>query len=210
MRIAVIGGTGRTGRHLVDRLLDRGHAVTALVRDPARLPIEHQRLTLIVGDSRVPGDIARLVDGQDAVVSTLGPGSKDATLHTDTAHRLIDEMERTGVGRFVGVSGAGIDVPGDEKSVKDRVISKAIQTFGGAMAQDKASEYAAFAATDLEWTLVRPPRLVDGAPTGRVEHDAHRSTASSRIVRADLATFLADVLDEGRYVRQAPFVATAR
>lgn len=210
MKIAVIGGTGRTGRHLVERLLERGHSVTALVRDAARMPIQHDRLTLIVGDSRVPADVARLVDGTDAVVSALGPDSKDATLHRDTAALVIDQMQRAGVRRFVGVSGAGIDVPGDDKSLKDRLISAVIRTVGGGMAQDKASEYSAFAATDLEWTLVRPPRLVDGEPTGRLEHDAHRSTTSSRIVRADLAVFLADVLDEGRYVGQAPFVASAR
>ncbi|MGA8044734.1 MAG: hypothetical protein WCA30_00550 [Dermatophilaceae bacterium] len=51
---------------------------------------------------------------------------------------------------------------------------------------------------------------VGRAPRRRLEHDAHRSTASSKIVRADLATFIVDVIDDGSYVRQAPFVATAR
>ena len=78
------------------------------------------------------------------------------------------------------------------------------------MVKDKPAEYAVYAASDLEWTLVRPPRLVDGDPTGQLEHDAHRSTRSTKITRADLATFLTDVVEQGLYPRLAPFVASAR
>jgi putative NADH-flavin reductase len=78
------------------------------------------------------------------------------------------------------------------------------------LARDKRDEYAVFAASDLDWTLARPPRLVDGEETARVEHAAHRSTRSSKVVRADLATFLVDMVEHGWYVRQAPFVATAK
>ncbi|WP_367650781.1 NAD(P)H-binding protein [Nocardioides sp. zg-1308] len=98
---------------------------------------------------------------------------------------------------------------GDQKSLSARMISKAIQTFGGDVIKDKPAEYEVYAASNLDWTLVRPPRLVDGAATGRLEHFAHRSTRSTPVVRADLAAFVADVIDQGSYVRQAPFFATA-
>jgi len=77
------------------------------------------------------------------------------------------------------------------------------------MATDKSTEYEVFAASDLDWTLVRPPRLLDGPATGRVLHDARTPGRSSSIRRADLAVFLADVLDEHLYPRQAPFVSQA-
>ncbi len=88
------------------------------------------------------------------------------------------------------------------------MISKLIQTLGGAVVKDKPAEYEVFAASDLDWTLVRPPRLQDGAATGRLEHDAHRSTQSTKIHRTDLASFLVDVVEQELYVKQAPFVAT--
>ena len=78
-----------------------------------------------------------------------------------------------------------------------------------AVVADKTAELAAWRDTDLDWTVVRPPRLGDGPATGRVEHDAHVSTRSTRMRRADLAGFLADVLEQGLYPRQAPFAATA-
>lgn len=209
MKIAVLGATGRTGIPLLHELLDRGHLVTVLVRDPAKLEQLADRVTVVTGDSRDRAALARLVDGADAVISALGPTSREATLHTETARALIPAMSTAGVRRFVGVSGAGIDVPGDQKSTSGKVISWLIQTLGGAVVKDKPAEFELYAASDLDWTLVRPPRLQDGAATGRLEHHAHRSTRSTKITRADLAAFLADVVEQDLYPRQAPFVATA-
>jgi len=210
MRVAVIGATGRTGRLLVTELLRRGHQVSVLVRDPTRLDDEVAgRVAVLTGDSRDPTVLAALVGGTDAVLSALGPTAKEPTLHRDTAVALTAVMPTAGVRRFIGISGAGIDVPGDEKARRDKLISSLIRRLGGKVVADKPAEYQVWAGTDLDWTLVRPPRLRAGDPTGQVEHDAHRSTRSTTITRGDLAVFLADVLDQNLYRRTAPFAATA-
>ena len=210
MKVAIIGATGRTGLPLVEELLHRGHTVVTLVRDPGKLGRLAEQVGVIAGDSRTIEDLDRLVAGADAVISALGPTAKESSLHADTAEALIRSMKGAGVRRFVGVSGAGIDVPGDEKSFSAKLISKAIQTLGGDVVKDKPAEYEMYAASDLDWTLVRPPRLTDGEATRQLEHHAHRSTRSTKITRGDLASFLVDVVEKDLYVRQAPFVATAR
>ena len=211
MKLALIGATGRTGRHALTAALDRGHGLAVLVRDPERLPDGvRDRVTVVTGDSTDAGALTELLAGADAVVSALGPTGKQGDLHTRTARALVEIMRATGPRRFVGVSGAGIDVPGDQKAGKDKVISWLILTLGGDVAKDKPAEHAVWAASGLDWTLVRPPRLMDGPATGRLEHDAHRSTRSSTIMRADLASFLIDVVEQDLYVATAPFVATAR
>ncbi len=96
------------------------------------------------------------------------------------------------------------------QSTSGKLISRLIQTFGGDVVKDKLAEHRVYADSDIAWTLVRPPRLVDGAATGRVEHDAHRSTRSARVTRGDLAAFLVDCLERELYVGQAPFAATQR
>ena len=207
MKVAVIGATGRTGRLLVEELLRRGHHVTVLVRHPARLGHLADRVSVITGDSRDSDGLAQLVADADIVLSALGPTNKEPTLHQDTAAALINALQEQGVRRFVGISGAGIDVPGDEKGTRDRIISSLIRRLGGDVVADKPAEYHAFAASDLDWTLVRPPRLKDGSPTGRVEHHAHRPPRATSIRRADLACFLVDTLEQGLYPRLAPFVA---
>ena len=74
------------------------------------------------------------------------------------------------------------------------------------MAADKAAEYRIWADSDIDHTLVRPPRLVDGPATGKVVHDAHTPGPSSSIRRADLAAFIADEVEKTRHPRLAPFV----
>jgi putative NADH-flavin reductase len=207
MNIAVLGATGRTGRPLVAELLRRGHTVTALARDPATLAELGDRVRVVTGTSTDPAALDQLLTGTDAVVSALGPSAKEATLHTDTARALVSAMARHGVTRFVGVSGAGIDVPGDRKGTRDKAISWMVKKIGGPVAVDKQTEYAVYAASNLDWTLLRPPRLVDGPPTGRTYHHAHTPGRSSSLRRTDLAFVLADVLDQNHYTHQAPFVA---
>ncbi len=210
MKIAVIGSTGRTGRLVVEELLRRGHDVTALARDPAKLSGIADKVTVVPGDSRDRSALDTLVADTDAVVSALGPTAKEASLHTETARALVELMTTRGPRRFVGVSGAGIDVPGDRKSASAKAISWLIQRLGGDVVKDKPAEYEVFAGSAVDWTLVRPPRLVEGQRTGNLEHDAHRSTRSTKITRADLAAFLVDVVEQGSYLREAPFVASAR
>ncbi len=205
MQVAVLGATGTTGRLLVDELVRRGHTVVALTR--AGEPGGPGAVSWVMGDARDPAALRSLVSGADAVVSALGPRRGDDTLHRDVSPLLVAEMRRLGVRRFVGISGAGIDVPGDRKSRRDRVVSALLQRLGGETVRDKALERQTWADSGLDWTLVRAPRLVDGPPTGRVEHSAHRSPRRTSIPRADLATFLADLVDRPDYVQQAPLVA---
>lgn len=207
MKVAVIGATGRTGRPLVEELLRRGHQVTVLVRSPEKVGSMGGRVKVVSGESTDAAALHQLLRGVDSVASALGPSEKQSTLHRDTAVALISAMRERGVRRFVGINGAGIDVIGDEKDFTARIISALIRRVGGDLAKDKAAEYQVWAATDLEWTLVRPPRLTMGKASGRVAHHAHRPPKARSIRRADLAVFIADVLERNGYSRLAPFVA---
>ena len=205
MRVAVLGATGATGRLVVDELVQRGHTVVALTRTPDRGG--PGAVSWVRGDARDPAALRALLDGADAVVSALGPRRGDTTLHRDVAPLLVTAMRDAGVRRFVGVSGAGIDAPGDRKSRRDRLVSALLQRLGGEAVRDKTLERRVWADSGLDWTLVRPPRLVDRPPTGQVEHSAHTSPRRTSIPRADLAAFLADLAERPDYLQQAPLVA---
>ncbi|NQU36429.1 MAG: NAD(P)H-binding protein [Actinobacteria bacterium] len=207
MRIALLGGTGRTGRQLIRVLLDRGHELNALVRTPAKIRPDLERVNMIVGVSDSPQALNDLLKDADIVISALGPDKKDPTLQSRTAAVLIPAMNRHGIVRFIGVSGEGVDLPGDRKNLVAKVVTFGIQRLAGPMVQDKFREYELFRVSDLDWTLVRPPRLKDTKATGKITHDAHHATGSSSITRADLAVFIADLIEDPDYVQQAPFVA---
>ncbi|TRW46690.1 NAD(P)-dependent oxidoreductase [Georgenia yuyongxinii] len=103
MKIALLGGTGRTGRHVLDRALGAGHDVVALTRAGTALP-DRTGLETVSGDARDAVTLRQLVVGTDAVASALGPRGRDAGLQTAVARAVVDAMATADVRRFVGVS----------------------------------------------------------------------------------------------------------
>jgi putative NADH-flavin reductase len=202
MHLAILGGTGRTGVHLVRRALDAGHTVRVLARDPQKVPLTHERLTVVKGDAGTPADIKTLVEGVDAVVSALGPVKGLEDICSRATRAVLD----AGAKRYVITSGAGLDVPGDQKDLPGKIISKIIRFVSPAIVADKEKELSMLQPSGCAWTLVRPPRLVDGTGTGRYRVDV-KTGPGSKLVRADLADFLLTCAAENRHVREAPFIA---
>src|SRR5512134_2043000 len=118
-KVLVLGATGGTGREVVSRALAQGHDVTALVRDPERLPVRSDRLRVVVGsviDDDGPLTVA--MHGQDVVISALGVGKslKSSGLIAHSAPAIVRAMERSGVRRLIFTSAYGVgatwtDVP---------------------------------------------------------------------------------------------------
>ncbi len=75
MKLAIFGGTGKTGQHLIQQALDEGHEVVTLARAPSKVTIQHPRLKIIQGDVLDADCIADVIQGVDAVISVLGPRS---------------------------------------------------------------------------------------------------------------------------------------
>ncbi|WP_201776621.1 NAD(P)-dependent oxidoreductase [Allosalinactinospora lopnorensis] len=115
MKLAILGATGRTGRHVVEQTLERGHTVTALVRDPAKLDgTADPRLRIVRTDVMDPEALAAEFSGHEAVVSAIGPpGNVPTTVCTDSAGSIVRAMERAGVSRLVVVSASGPHTDGD-------------------------------------------------------------------------------------------------
>lgn len=202
MRVAVVGATGRTGRLVVAELLRRGLEVRALIRPPRTVAFP-DAVAVVRGDARDRDVLVALLRDCDAVCSALGPSNDKPAVNSSAARVLIEATRMTSVNRFVGVSGAGSTVPGDRKRVRDRLLSAALQRFGGATVADKVDEHELWAVSGLGWTLVRPPRLTDRPATGEVEHAASTSPHKTTISRADLAAFLVDCVERGSYPNAA-------
>lgn len=207
MHVAVFGASGRTGRPLVEQALRAGHTVSALVRDPSKLGLSHENLRIVRGDISDPERISEVIQGQDAVLIALGPGPQSPPeMLTQGIRQIVAAMQQKGVRRVVAMSGAGIDVPGDRKRLSDKLISRLVRLLNRRDVLAKEEQYHLFRESDLEWTLVRPPRLAEGPRTGTYHVDAHRLEGRPMLNRADVADFMVREAQEGRYLRQAPFI----
>lgn len=202
MKIAILGASGRTGRLLVEQALAAGHDVRALVRNPDTFKLTHGKLHTQRGDASDAAAVKGLVEGCDAVVSTLGPTKE----RTDICSAATANVIAAGARRYAVVSGAGVDVEGDRKDFVGKVVSFMVRTLTPAVFQDKVRELGLLQASGLEWVLVRPPRLVDGPGKGGPRMGLQNAPGSS-LTRADLATFLLRAVGDAALVRKAPFVA---
>jgi uncharacterized protein YbjT (DUF2867 family) len=180
------------------------------VSDPAASGSRPGRLTVTVGDALDPGAVAEVVAGADAVLSALGPrgprSTRNASLLAAAAASLVDGMDRAGPRRLISVSAAGAFIAGDPDT---GWLIKAIlpRVFAAPFADTRAME-AVIRASGLDWTLVRPSRLVDRPATGRYRVRADYPPPGGRkIARADVAQFMALALTEGGWRHAAPALA---
>lgn len=183
MRTLVIGSHGRIGRLLVPLLADAGHRVVAMVRDDAQAPaLRELGSEPVVAD--LDGEFGHALDGCDAVVFTAGSGGHtgaDRTAAVDGlgAIRAVDEARARGVRRFAMVSSRGADDPDRSPAIRHYLVAKAI-----------ADGY--LQRSGLDYTIVRPGRLTDDPPTGRIR--AAEAVGRGEITRADVAATIVAVL----------------
>lgn len=190
MKLTVFGATGGTGRQVVEQALAAGHDVTAVVRDPARLTLQHARLQVLCADVRDPAAIAPALTGSVAAISALGPRSRDRIgICSAGAQSILTAMRATGVRRFVGISAGPVAAPDPGDRLLYRLIlrrlARAIFKSGYA---DLARMEDEVRRSGLDWTILRPPRLTDKPYTGRYRTALnHNVPGGYAIARADLA-----------------------
>jgi putative NADH-flavin reductase len=204
-----LGGTGGTGQQVISQALQQGHEVTAFVRSPQRLTITHDRLRVLAGS--VTDDSPALADAvrdQNAVISTLGAGRsfKSGGLISQSMPRIVRAMEDHGVRRLIFTSAFGV---GDTRRDVPLVPRLVIRLLLKDIYRDKESGEASLRGSSLDWTLVYPVGLVDGAATGHYRAGERLSLSGfPRIARADAAGFLLTQIDDPTYVRKGVLVSS--
>jgi len=204
MNVAVFGATGLTGRHVVRLLVDGGHGVRALARDPAGFETFDEAVTVVRGDARDGSAVAQAIKGTDAVISAFGQRSRRKDDLQEAFYRnLISAMEQAGARRLVALSAFGV---GDSRAQIPLVFRLIRNTLLKNVYDDKDRADALLIASGLDYTNVRPARLTDGPAKGGVRASLDGRGLSNSIGRADVAAFLAGQLDDLTWLRQSPLI----
>jgi putative NADH-flavin reductase len=190
VKILVLGATGGLGQEIVRQAEERGHAVTAFVRARGRLDASVGRITIVQGDVLNGTQLEGVIAGQDAVLSGFGPrvpiSKYDSHLLQVFANALTTAMLHTGVQRVVVVSVAFL--------FRDSIVPPAYlagRLFFPALVADASEMEHVFTNSELDWTIVRPPRLTDKPRTGRYRVSEGRLPHFGfAISRADVADFV--------------------
>jgi putative NADH-flavin reductase len=198
MKIAVIGGAGRTGRQVVRQALDRGHEVVAVARSPEKLNVADDRLTVAAADVHDADALARAVVGADAIVTTYGAaaGRQPTDVYSAGITNVLAAMDAGGIRRLAAISASPAG-PRDEQPAALRLVVLPIleRFFGGAYADLRRMEAVLARRDDLEWACLRPPRLLDRPATRAYRLDPKPLPRSRSLTYPDLATALLDCAD---------------
>ncbi|MFD9126760.1 NAD(P)H-binding protein [Kitasatospora sp. NPDC059571] len=193
MRIVIAGGHGKIALHLEQLLAERGDRPVGLIRRAEHaedLRARGAEPVLCDLESTDPATLAAELAGADAVVFAAGAGPGSGAARKDTVDRgaavlLADAAELAGVGRYVMVSSMGADAAAPDGD--DPV-------FGAYLRAKGAADDDLRARPGLAWTVLRPGRLTNDPPTGRVRLAEHTGWGS--VPRADVAAVLAALLTD--------------
>jgi putative NADH-flavin reductase len=199
MKLTIFGATGATGTTLLQQAAAAGHSVTAVVRDPARLAVPaHQRLRIVTAEVMDPAAISQAVAGADAVLSALGPrGSGRTTVSQDSVRSIIQAMQKSGVRRLITVSGSIVADAGEGPVMRYVLKPLVRRTFLRHVCADMRCAEDEIRASDLNWTIMRPPRLTGKPAAGTYRTAIDRNLPRGyTISRADLAACMLTLLDD--------------
>ena len=206
MKLLIFGSTGSIGRHLVEQALAQGHAVTAFARDPAKLDLKHANLKVVQGDVMDFASVEKAVQGQEAVLCSIGAGRK-GTIRSEGTRHIVSAMEKTGVRRFICQSSLGV---GDSRGTLNFFWKYLM--FGLILRDafaDHERQETYVKQSRLDWTIVRPAAFTDGEHTGVYRHGfpATEKALKLKISRADVADFMLKQLTDDTYLHQTPGVS---
>ena len=210
-RIAVFGATRGIGRELVRLAIASGQHVTALVRDPSRMDIASPQLTVVEGDATDPVAVRAAVKGVDAVVCALGaPAMSTSKVRSEGTRQIVQAMADVGVDRLVCISLLGAR---ESRATLPFFLKYVFFPFYlRRAARDHDLQETLVEASDLCWTIVRPPHLTDGTHTGAYAHGFgdDLSGLTLKVSRADVADFVLANLESDVYERRVAGISYRR
>ena len=220
MKLALIGASGGIGRGVLSQAVAAGHLVTAVVRNPSKLPAEVDvvRLDLASPDGEV---LAATLRNVDAVISAVGPSrAAQAGIAARATAAITHAMAGAGVRRLVVISAAPVGVvpsshrphpprydPGDDLLMR-HLLSHMIRRVFGPVYTDLAAMEDLLRDGSLDWTAIRPPRLTNGPLTRTYRTAIDRNLPHGMIIsRPDVAHLTLTVLQQSETVRHSVGVA---
>lgn len=204
-KIAVIGGTGKSGNYLVQELLKKEYPIKLLLRTPENFTIENPLIEVVQGDARNFEAIDRLITGCSAVISKIGQPVGEEPIFTDATKNIIQSMNSYGIKRYITITGLNVDTPFDHKNDKVKAATDWMHQNYPKTTKDKQDEYEILVNSNLDWTLVRLPLIIPTSEHFKTETNL-RDCLGEKISAADLSEFLVSQVDNEAYIKKSPFL----
>ena len=206
-KIAIIGGTGRVGRHIAMNAIQRGYKVHMLVRNPKKLFVKSDNIKVVEGQIQDLENIRALLKDCEIVINTFGQPSKEEPMYSKVTKNIVEVMKDLNISRYIGVSGGSLTIEHDKKSVLNRFGAKAFEFLFPKLLEDKKLEWDILVRNkQIDWTLIRLPFVKDSLKSNDIK-ESLTDMPGTKITNQDIATFILDQIDNQKYIHKAPFIS---
>lgn len=208
MKLLVFGGTGLTGGLVVEMALKQGHKVAVLTRVASRFSHRNQNLEVIEGSATSQSDIEKALRGVDAVIHCLGIGGKGqgsiTTVVSDSVKAALAAMKSKGVKRIICMSNVGAG--GSGTWLYNRVVVPVFLRWLKPIIADKDRMEKFLKESDLDWTSVRLPNIMEGPARTIQASDSGKGIGIS-ITAASTAAFLIQQISDNQWLHKSPSIS---
>lgn len=189
--IAVIGGTGKSGRYVVQQLLRQQYNLRCLTRPQ--------------GDARDFHAVSDLIKGCQVVVSTLGQPRGESSIFSTATRHIIRAMELHKVDRYIVTTGLSVNTAADNKNTQVQFATNWMYENYPETTTDKQLEYQILLNTNINWTMIRLPLIKETIESFGYKADLY-DCPGSFISATDLGRFIVQEIEAPSFVKKAPFL----
>ncbi|HDX9630734.1 TPA: SDR family oxidoreductase [Bacillus cereus] len=205
-KIAILGANGKAGKFLVNEALEKGYQVKILTRNPNNMTITNENLEIIIGDACDFSSICKLVKGCRAVINAVGQPKNESYIFSTVTKHILEAMKEFEVKRYILISGGSVNVAGDQKGIVNKIGAHLFKVFLPKMMQDKYKELQIIQSSDVDWTIVRLPFVLEGDGIGDIK-ESLVDMPGIKIQNSDIAPFVIKQISSERYVGKCPFIS---
>lgn len=206
LKVAVLGGSGRTGKYLVNQLLKKGFSLKILLRNPENFEIQNHNIEIIQGDVLDFDAIKLLLKDCQAVVSTISQRKDEPLVAAETVKNVLKGMKDYGIERYVFLAGLNIDTPFDKKSPKTIMATDWMKTNFPLIQEDRQKAYDLLVESEINWTQVRVPFIEFTDHSYEIAVNLE-DCLGDKISAFDIAGFMVNEMTKSNYSRQSPFIS---
>lgn len=211
MKVAILGATGIVGSAITKEALSQGYEVTILTRDAKRVKETSSTLTVIEGSVTDRATVKKVLEGQDAVIQSLGIGGKGdgkpTTFVSATNKLVMEEMKRMKVRRLIAISVIGA---GDSWKFLPWIYRKLMpimMKWFKAIIDDKNRMEPMIERSGLDWTIVRCTTVKEGPAKGNITASLDGKGVKFSIAAPDMAKFVVSQLSDNRFMFKTPVIS---
>lgn len=205
-KIAILGANGKVGKFLINKALEQGFQVKILTRNSKNMPINNENIEVIIGDARDFSSIQELLQGCRAVINAVGQPKNESYIFSTVTKHILKVMKEYEIKRYILISGGSINVVGDQKGIVNKMGANLFKLFLPKMMQDKYKELQILQSSDVDWTVVRLPFVIEGNGIGNIK-ESLVDMPGIKIQNGDIAPFVINQINSGLYVGKCPFIS---